>query len=426
MGKTKIVVFGTGNNYLNTQDALRREFDVVALADNNPRDSATVLPHQIVGLGYDYVLITPVRGRFLMYMQLLELGIAVEKIRILAVAAGTGISMLPISAGRLDCWAVRTAMHFSTNGRITPCCDCNYTANGEADKAADMANISALDTSEKAFIDRINESRKDFFPNPANISEVPSLCLRCKGLQLETSRPHQIRKVSRLAFNHYTACNLRCSHCFYVNNVAAKAQATNHKDIMLALDALIKGDVIETGANAGIGGGEPSISPGTRELIDFLVQRGFNVSVNTNCTNFVPRWAEYAKEGKIRLIQTPDAGSREAYKRIKGVDFFDAVWDNIRLYWQQTDRQTDRQTDSIVTKFIIQEGNLADIENMAHMCVAAGARKVQIQLEANLSYQASEGLEMYRQPVQRLKELLLPHGIVIEKGSFLPLEIYGC
>jgi molybdenum cofactor biosynthesis enzyme MoaA len=80
----------------------------------------------------------------------------------------------------------------------------------------------------------------------------------------------------------------------------------------------------------------------------------------------------------FRIILSPDAGSREVYKKIKGKDYFETTWFNIKKYVEET-------SGNVEVKFILEKGNIDDVDNMINMCLKTGVNKVHLSMDVNIS-----------------------------------------
>lgn len=83
-------------------------------------------------------------------------------------------------------------------------------------------------------------------------------------------------------------------------------------------------------------------------------------------------------KGLFRIILSPDAGSREVYKKIKGKDYFETTWFNIKKYVEET-------SGNVEVKFILEKGNIDDVDNMINMCLKTGVNKVHLSMDVNIS-----------------------------------------
>ncbi|GMO53913.1 MAG: hypothetical protein Ta2G_12560 [Termitinemataceae bacterium] len=117
------------------------------------------------------------------------------------------------------------------------------------------------------------------------------------------------------------------------------------------------------------------------------------------------------------MLFSPDAGSREVYQQIKGVDYFDTVWENIKKYHENT-------TKNLTVKFILQPQNLNDIYNIVNKCVECKVRQVSLDFEI-YSAQRKDDIKSFVQPLRTLNALLIQNGIKVAKGSFMPPELWA-
>jgi MoaA/NifB/PqqE/SkfB family radical SAM enzyme len=242
-------------------------------------------------------------------------------------------------------------------------------------------------------------------------------CKNCRYLY-KSNEPPKKNKIQTIILNHFTHCNLKCVHCGFAIASAEgyKCTDTNHKDVLNIIKYLGEKEILAKNVKLDIGGGEPSLSKGLQEIVEYAVEiKNMSVHINTNCAQYMDFWVYGVQKGLINLTLTPDAGSKEVYEKIKGADYFDIVWENIEKYNKATDK-------GVRVKFIMEYGNLQDIENMAAKCVECKVREVVI----NKDFQIAKN-DYYRllEPVRKFKNLLSKNGITVRKGNQMPIEVWG-
>jgi MoaA/NifB/PqqE/SkfB family radical SAM enzyme len=113
---------------------------------------------------------------------------------------------------------------------------------------------------------------------------------------------------------------------------------------------------------------------------------------------------------------SPDAGSEDVYKRIKGYDFFNRVWENIEKYLKNAG---DNQK-KIEVKFIIMPENKDDIENMLKMCLKAGVKNAVLDWN---NYAPPDLYREYTDTFNKFRYLFRANGITVRDGTFVPDEL---
>ena len=102
------------------------------------------------------------------------------------------------------------------------------------------------------------------------------------------------------------------------------------------------------------------------------------VEIYTNGAKVPKTFVDGVNKGLFRIILSPDAGSREVYKKIKGKDYFETTWFNIKKYVEET-------SGNVEVKFILEKGNIDDVDNMINMCLKTGVNKVHLSMDVNIS-----------------------------------------
>ena len=120
-------------------------------------------------------------------------------------------------------------------------------------------------------------------------------------------------------------CNNKCKHCFF---------GTNNKATPVFMDTeVIKRTIKElsemgTKAVEFTGGGEPTTHPDISEIIKYAYDLGLDVGVVTNGL-LLNKLNEVVKCLTFIRVSV-DAGSRETYKVVHGLDKFD-VWSYVNI-----------------------------------------------------------------------------------------------
>lgn len=80
------------------------------------------------------------------------------------------------------------------------------------------------------------------------------------------------------------------------------------------------------------GGGEPTLNPFFEETVDWINRQGYRQRINTNAIIFSEATNRALIEKKASLRISIDAGSREVFRRVKGNEYYDTVWENVKKY----------------------------------------------------------------------------------------------
>lgn len=241
--------------------------------------------------------------------------------------------------------------------------------------------------------------------------KIPEYCKGCFMLKKENwSEPNL--NISFVNMNHFMTCNLKCKYCGNHNeNWPQRVKDSNTEAVLNVLKGFMDRGVIQkSGFPIEVAGGEPSILKGIDRVIDFCIENRCHTKLHTNCTVFSESFIRGANTGHMLITLTPDAGSRDVYLKIKGVDCFDKVWGNIGKYMEATN-----SSENFEVKFIIQPDNLNDIENMIKMCLAKKVKTTIIDLDLT-----QKNTDIFLPAVKNFIELCVENGIGVKKGTFLP------
>lgn len=302
-----------------------------------------------------------------------------------------------------SCHYIQNGVNFYPNSTIKMCC---FTLDGEVDVCKTDEDIEQI--IRKIFYKKL-QMIKDF--SEGNIYDC------CKNCTCLVKRPwgQQVRQITSVTLNHFMVCNLKCVHCGYAKKMETdRLLDTDHKEVLNIIKKLLESNVVSQNVSFDVGGGEPSLSKGLIDIVQFCIDNKYKMHINSNCANYVETFAQGVNEGIIDLTLTPDAGSRDVYKSIKGADYFEKVWKNIEKYMKSCQA-------GVKVKFILQEGNIQDIVNMVDMCVNTKVREVILNLDLNIK---KENQGDYINYINKFRTLSEMKSIIVYKGPFIPNDVW--
>ena len=196
-------------------------------------------------------------------------------------------------------------------------------------------------------IERILQSKADLIALNQTSLDTP-----CRGCPYLTKKDWKTNKskytISLLTINTWYACNLRCVYCYTITQPSeVESFQAKYNPLVLIQDLVEKG-FLAPDAMISWGGGEVAaykyFEPITRLLMDY----GCIQEIHTNGTIYVNLIEEGLRRGKMYVTTSVDAGTSETYRRIKGRDYFDEVWNNLNRY---------AQAGAVNVKYIIYDQN---------------------------------------------------------------------
>jgi sulfatase maturation enzyme AslB (radical SAM superfamily) len=207
----------------------------------------------------------------------------------------------------------------------------------------------------------------------------------CKGCIFQNAEPFKSEYLfDQLNFSHYTLCNLRCKYCYIGidwNKGGNLGLRKNYYDVMPALEQLTKNNWLDPRSAIYWGGGEPTLLRRFDEILGLLLDYGTYNFLNTNGTVFSQAIFDKLGQDNLHIIYGIDSGLNETYKQMKGKDFLDQVFENLKRY-------VSVHGDSIiVAKYIITDINhsIPELEEFFRRVLETGVKNLYIDLDSTIN-----------------------------------------
>lgn len=163
------------------------------------------------------------------------------------------------------------------------------------------------------------------------------------------------RKISEFHFSHSRACNAKCVYCSDLYSAGTK----NYDTYPIIKDLIEKG-YYESGGEATLQGGEPTIMYNFDKLVDLFITHGTIIRVHTSGIRYSEVVANALEQDKGSVVISIDSGSSETYKKIKQVDAFESVCKTIEMYSKAA-----KNKESVILKYVLVPGyndNIKEID----------------------------------------------------------------
>ena len=211
------------------------------------------------------------------------------------------------------------------------------------------------------------------------VGDVPEFCKGCYHLRVKNvDKVYKfLEPIRYISLGGSKYCNLRCEHCFFIRD-NEDIKDTDISKVINFLGLLKSKGFLSEFKALRLANGEPSIIKDDIKLADYCIKNSIPVEIYTNGAKVPKTFVDGVNKGLFRIILSPDAGSREVYKKIKGKDYFETTWFNIRKYVEET-------SGNVEVKFILEKGNIDDVDNMINMCLKTGVNKVHLSMDVNIS-----------------------------------------
>lgn len=155
-------------------------------------------------------------------------------------------------------------------------------------------------------------------------------------------------------------CNFNCCYCDAQENL----KLSNKKESMSMIEAVNQfSQIVNNKFDLTLSAGEITISPYKKEIFKLIKGKQIKVSIFTNGFIFDEDICELLKNNIASMNISLDAGTRETYAKIKGIDCYDKVLKNIEKYSSTGGH--------LELKYIILEGvndNESDINGFIEIC----------------------------------------------------------
>ena len=214
------------------------------------------------------------------------------------------------------------------------------------------------------------------------------------------------QKIRFVGYGIPRCCQFSCIYCGKHRDVASDPEARKQLesfDFREFMDYLRQNDLMAPAPLVSLAGGEITILPDRDSLLDAV--KGIPTAILSNGAIYNERIAEKICEPGSYLFLSLDAGTRETFRRVKGVDLFDQVVANLRRYRDKGG--------NVELKYIVIPENLddADLTGFVGLCADLGVRQATV--VSDLLSASVRGSEPVLKAVVRLIRLLRRGGLEV-------------
>lgn len=216
---------------------------------------------------------------------------------------------------------------------VKHCCGLN--------KLGEKQKLISYGENMESTIREVLEQKKSIIQD--NLCGKKTMCTSCNRLQ-EGEWFHE-KKIRQVNFSLDYVCNLKCQYCDkWKKNYTNKKQ----RDIPKIMKELEECEQVEMLYPILYSSGEISILNKRNEILKSLNK--YNTCIFSNATKYQNAILEKLLNSFSCLVVSLDCGTRETYKKIKGVDLFEVVCNNIKMYSEKGAQ--------VVLKYIVMENNI--------------------------------------------------------------------
>ncbi len=210
-------------------------------------------------------------------------------------------------------------------------------------------------------------------------SSYPSCCEGCCDINrfLTDSKIQSFdNKINKVYIQNYMSCNAKCLYCVFKH--VDKGLKYN---VLPIIKSLIDKEILSRNAHIYMSGGEITISPEFEELLSLLLHYIYSkVEILTSGIKYCKSIEEAFIHDKCKLVISLDSANPETYKKIKQVDCFDRVVQNIKDYI----KASENAKSNITMKYIIVDGvndNNEEITNFIKLVSGLGIKEIRLDFD---------------------------------------------
>jgi pyruvate-formate lyase-activating enzyme len=323
MGAAQVVFFGAGGYAETVFAELNGSYAPVAYGDNDPKKQGTrfmglpVLSLGEIEAGYPgcrFYLTVDVQAKPYVTESLVTRGVDASRI----------INFEKYNRYK-SCWQLERCMYYFLSQferALTFCCsdfgknfpDRVSICNGAHDET--MRNFYVT-------LDRIIEELNAPAETPAQ-----NACVGCRNAKDGLWRND--RRISLMNFRPPSICNFKCSYCKSRDETLDASFSVDMEEALSFLRFVKEKRIIDADTAIHFAAGEISVHPLRDKILAELQEHC--CWIYTNASVYNDAIGKMLSKGKSRVYPSIDAGSRETFAKIKGVDLFDKVCENLRRY----------------------------------------------------------------------------------------------
>lgn len=243
----------------------------------------------------------------------------------------------------------------------------------------------------------------------------PKECTNC--YHIEEKEWDEAEYINSITITHFSKCNADCIYCS--NNLEKEDRTNDMYNIMPVLHNMKDKGILKQGCELHIGGGEFTIYKECDELLNEFALSGFaKVLVPTNAIHYSEKLYLAMEKTPASIIVSLDSGTRKTFEKIKRVDAFDKVIQNLKSY-----SKTEEARKSISLKYIIIptiNDNLKEFKAFLKIAKTLQIEKIIIDIDARYSRLLNHKIDIYLiNYTKKIKKIAENMGFETETYSFL-------
>ena len=205
----------------------------------------------------------------------------------------------------------------------------------------------------------------------------------CKGcIDLEKKKWDDSQLIDDLYFNYWDHCNCGCVYCVAAQHATflqTEKSKSKYYSVLEHVKELYKNNMISKNAHIELVGGDLTVLDEAEDLINLCLDNGVGrFSFHSSCIYYSNGIERALKEApSVDMDFSLDCGSRELYQKIKRIDAFDQVVENVKRYLNASEQAKN----AIIAKYILVDGlndNIEEVEKWLTLMHSIGIKNTKI------------------------------------------------
>lgn len=209
---------------------------------------------------------------------------------------------------------------------------------------------------------------------------LPENCRGCVDLETKEWGEHNL--IDDIYINHWDHCNCGCVYCIAGSHalfLETEKKPSRYYSVYPHLEELYKNNMVSKNAHIELVGGDLTVLDEAEKIINLCLDYGAGrMSFHSSCIYYSDGIERALKEAPcVDFDFSLDCGDRELYKRIKRIDAYDNVIENVKRYLSCSDRAKE----FIIAKYIIIDGlndNIEALDKWLDVIISLGITRAKI------------------------------------------------
>ncbi len=202
-------------------------------------------------------------------------------------------------------------------------------------------------------------------------------CKGCVFLKTVEKKPNFNSNVSYLSIEHHSVCNLRCTYCSEIYWGGKRSKY----NVVEFVSYLSKNNSLDNCNQVVWGGGEPTLDKSFEQILEAIDEKAnpkIYHRVFTNSVRLSDPIIKFLKKGIIKIVTSVDAGTSETFKKIRGRQRIENVFENLKKYAKI-------DPNKITVKYIFTEDNIeeGELEAFVENCLKNNLQNCNFQISLN-------------------------------------------